>query len=59
MKILYGGHFGIQYGGTVKQNMQNSVIPLDFLPPQNIHLDTRIKSIAAIDPELLDNGDFI
>ena len=59
MKISYGGYFEIQHGGTVKQSMQNSVLPLDFLPPENIHLDIRIKSIAAIVPELLENEDFI
>ena len=34
MKISYGGHFEIQHGGTVKQNMQSSVVPLDLLPPK-------------------------
>ena len=33
------------------------LLPLDSLPPKNIHLDTKMKSIAALDPEIIPNED--
>ena len=40
-----------------KYTMQ--IVPIGFLDPQNIHLDTKIKSIATFDLEITANIDFI
>ena len=34
------------------------IVTIGFLAPKNIHLDTRIKSIAALDPQIISNVDF-
>ena len=34
------------------------IVTIGFLAPKNIHLDTRIKSIAALDPQIIANVDF-
>ena len=36
--------------------MQN--VTIGFFDPKNIHLDTEMKSIAALDPEIIANVDF-
>ena len=34
------------------------IVNIGFLDPKNIHLDTRIKLIAAFDPQIIANVDF-
>ena len=41
---------------TLQYQVENGTI--GFLAPKNIHIDTRIKSIAALCPEMIANVDF-
>ena len=34
------------------------IVTIGFLAPQNIHLDTRIESIAALNQRIIENEDF-
>ena len=38
--------------------MDCEIVTIGFLASKNIHLDTRIKSIAALDPQIIANVDF-
>jgi hypothetical protein len=49
-KISNGGHFEIQYG---RHNIEIGII--GFLAPENIYLEPRIKSIAALRPKIIEN----
>ena len=40
----------------VKNAMQ--IVNIGFLDQKNIHLDTRIKSIDTLDPQIIANVDF-
>ena len=53
------GQFEIQYGGQYLTTISGNWYHWIPCPPQkNIHLDTRIKSVAALCPDAIANVDF-